>query len=208
MLLILQHVQTSPSVHAVYRYVFVYVHKFGCHRFFASPQSLMETFLNIRVIVSGDRIRSRERSVIMMNHRTRLDWMYFWSVLVRQSGVATQKIILKSALKHIPGAGGSRWGRWGETGHILGAGGSRKGGGARRDTFPGQVGQEETHSRGRWGKAGWLGRWDKKGHIPRAGESRRGGWAGGTRRDTFPGQVGQGGVVGQVGQEGTHSRGW
>ena len=92
-----------------------------------SPQSLMETFLNIRVIVSGDRIRSRERNVIMMNHRTRLDWMYFWSVLVRQSGVATQKIILKSALKHIPGAGGSRWGSWA--------------GEARRDTFPGLMGQ-------------------------------------------------------------------
>lgn len=40
-----------------------------------------------------------------MNHRTRLDWMYLWSVLVRQSGVKTEKIILKDPLKYIPGAG-------------------------------------------------------------------------------------------------------
>ncbi|KAI0238534.1 Lysocardiolipin acyltransferase 1 [Lamellibrachia satsuma] len=67
--------------------------------------SLLEVFLNVRVVISGDRIRPRERNVIMMNHRTRLDWMYFWSVLVRQSGASTEKIILKSPLKHIPGAG-------------------------------------------------------------------------------------------------------
>lgn len=35
----------------------------------------------------------------------RLDWMYLWSVLVRMSGVKTEKIILKAPLKLVPGAG-------------------------------------------------------------------------------------------------------
>lgn len=68
---------------------------------------MLEHFLGMKVVISGDEIRPNEANLIMMNHRTRLDWMYFWSVLVRQSGVKTEKIILKTPLKHIPGAGKS-----------------------------------------------------------------------------------------------------
>ena len=59
----------------------------------------------MKVVITGDEIQPNERNLIIMNHRTRLDWMYFWSVLIRQSGVKTEKIILKSILKKIPGAG-------------------------------------------------------------------------------------------------------
>ena len=56
--------------------------------------------------ISGDLMRADEPSIIIMNHRTRLDWMYFWCVLVRQpSGIMNEKIILKSTLKHYPGPG-------------------------------------------------------------------------------------------------------
>lgn len=56
--------------------------------------------------ISGDLMRANEPSIIIMNHRTRLDWMYFWCALVRQpSGVMSEKIILKSTLKHMPGFG-------------------------------------------------------------------------------------------------------
>lgn len=40
-----------------------------------------------------------------MNHRTRLDWMFFWCVLFRDSNIPTEKIVLKEPLKHVPGAG-------------------------------------------------------------------------------------------------------
>ena len=40
-----------------------------------------------------------------MNHRTRLDWLYYWSVILRQGKLENEKIILKSNLKQIPGAG-------------------------------------------------------------------------------------------------------
>lgn len=68
-------------------------------------QALLELILGVRVVVTGDAIRKGERSVLIMNHRTRLDWMFFWPVLIRQSGVRTEKIILKDGLKTIPGAG-------------------------------------------------------------------------------------------------------
>ena len=57
------------------------------------------------MVATGDMMRANENSVIVMNHRTRLDWMYFWPVLMRQSGVFREKILLKSSLKQIPGAG-------------------------------------------------------------------------------------------------------
>ena len=68
----------------------------------------MEKLLGIKMVISGDKVRPGERNLIIMNHRTRLDWMYFWSVLVRQSGILTEKIVLKNELKHIPGAGEKR----------------------------------------------------------------------------------------------------
>ena len=71
-----------------------------------SLQALLELFLGIKPVITGDEIRPNEANLLMMNHRTRLDWMYLWQLLVRQSGVKTEKIILKSMLKHIPGAGG------------------------------------------------------------------------------------------------------
>ena len=46
-----------------------------------------------------------DKAVIMMNHRTRLDWLYYWSVILRQGKLENEKIILKHGLKHIPGAG-------------------------------------------------------------------------------------------------------
>ena len=61
--------------------------------------------LGITPVISGDEVRAGEGSLLLMNHRTRLDWMYLWQLLVRQSGLRTEKIILKSPLKHIPGAG-------------------------------------------------------------------------------------------------------
>ena len=48
---------------------------------------------------------TNDKAVIIMNHRTRLDWLYYWSVILRQGKLENEKIILKQELKHIPGAG-------------------------------------------------------------------------------------------------------
>ena len=46
-----------------------------------------------------------DKAVIIMNHKTRLDWLYYWSVVLRHGKLENEKIILKNGLKHIPGPG-------------------------------------------------------------------------------------------------------
>ncbi len=46
-------------------------------------------------------------SIVIMNHRTRLDWMFYFCVLYRLGKTADIKIIPKRGLESIPGAG---WG--------------------------------------------------------------------------------------------------
>ncbi len=48
---------------------------------------------------------NKNNSIIIMNHRTRLDWLFYFCVLYRYHGLNEIKIILKDSLKKIPGAG-------------------------------------------------------------------------------------------------------
>ena len=66
----------------------------------------LEIILGMRFVTTGDSLRKGESSLIIMNHRTHLDWMYFSPVIVRsESSISTEKFILKSELKKVPGAG-------------------------------------------------------------------------------------------------------
>ena len=79
---------------------------FTVPNYFINLQAGLEMLIGVEVIVTGDEMRPNEPSIIIMNHRTRLDWLYFFCVLARQpSGIMTEKIILKAPLKHIPGPG-------------------------------------------------------------------------------------------------------
>lgn len=60
----------------------------------------------VKVVITGDGFVPGERSVIVMNHRTRLDWMFLWCCLLRYSYLRLEKICLKAALKAVPGFGG------------------------------------------------------------------------------------------------------
>ena len=44
-------------------------------------------------------------SIVIMNHRTRQDWMFYFCILYRMSLLKNIKIILKKGLETIPGAG-------------------------------------------------------------------------------------------------------
>ncbi len=44
-------------------------------------------------------------AIIIMNHRTRLDWLFYFCVLYRTKALGYIKIILKQGLEKIPGAG-------------------------------------------------------------------------------------------------------
>ncbi|KJH52368.1 Acyltransferase [Dictyocaulus viviparus] len=71
------------------------------------PVCLVELIFKSKFHISGDLILRDKPALIVMNHRTRLDWMFFWNVLYKMDPLllTTEKISLKAALKFIPGAG-------------------------------------------------------------------------------------------------------
>ncbi|XP_067277974.1 lysocardiolipin acyltransferase 1 [Pseudorasbora parva] len=69
------------------------------------PVALLELVFGVKVVITGDGFIPGERSVIIMNHRTRLDWMFLWCCLLRYSYLRLEKICLKAALKAVPGFG-------------------------------------------------------------------------------------------------------
>ena len=80
-------------------------HKIYCILFFFR----LEKVFRVKVHITGENCHSQlnEKAIIIMNHRTRLDWLFFWSVIMRQKKLQYEKIVLKDGLKHIPGAGKS-----------------------------------------------------------------------------------------------------
>ncbi|XP_046874363.1 lysocardiolipin acyltransferase 1 [Hypomesus transpacificus] len=69
------------------------------------PVALLELVFGVKVVITGDGFIPGERSVIIMNHRTRLDWMFLWCYLLRYSYLRLEKICLKAALKAVPAFG-------------------------------------------------------------------------------------------------------
>ncbi|XP_007937001.1 lysocardiolipin acyltransferase 1 [Orycteropus afer afer] len=69
------------------------------------PVALLETMFGVKVIITGDAFIPGERSVIIMNHRTRMDWMFLWNCLMRYSYLRLEKVCLKASLKSVPGFG-------------------------------------------------------------------------------------------------------
>jgi len=69
------------------------------------PPGLYEFLFGVKLRASGDKMRPGERCLIIANHRTRLDWMFMWSLLTRTTYAPHEKIILRGDLKHIPGFG-------------------------------------------------------------------------------------------------------
>ncbi|KAI6213723.1 Acl-9 [Aphelenchoides besseyi] len=71
------------------------------------PSGLMEYAFGVQMRVTGTAIDRTKPALIIMNHRTRLDWLFFWNALFRIDPMllTTEKISLKGILKHVPGAG-------------------------------------------------------------------------------------------------------
>lgn len=64
-----------------------------------------EKIFGVKVVITGDTIRRHEKTLVIMNHRTRLDWMFFFCCVFHCRVLNRHKITLKSVLKWIPGAG-------------------------------------------------------------------------------------------------------
>ncbi|GAU95574.1 hypothetical protein RvY_07172 [Ramazzottius varieornatus] len=70
------------------------------------PIALLHIMCGVEVTVFGDEINPAENSMIIMNHRTRLDWLFLWTALFPHA-LPRHKIILKKDLKFLPGSGWS-----------------------------------------------------------------------------------------------------
>uniref|UniRef100_A0AC35UDM3 PlsC domain-containing protein n=1 Tax=Rhabditophanes sp. KR3021 TaxID=114890 RepID=A0AC35UDM3_9BILA len=71
------------------------------------PSGLIELWNGVKFTVTGDLVDRHHPALIIMNHRTRMDWLYFWNALYRMDPLllASEKIVLKWPLKYLPGAG-------------------------------------------------------------------------------------------------------
>ena len=55
--------------------------------------------------MKGDKLNDKDNVLIVINHRCRLDWMFYWIAVLRTGRLYNEKIIMKNELKHIPGPG-------------------------------------------------------------------------------------------------------
>ncbi|KAK0095490.1 hypothetical protein PV326_008196 [Microctonus aethiopoides] len=79
---------------------------FSCWELY--PTALLE-MIGVRVIISGDHISPNESAIMVMNHRTRVDWNFLWAAMYQacMPSIAAHKLkfILKDPIRHIPGPG-------------------------------------------------------------------------------------------------------
>ncbi|XP_001603121.2 lysocardiolipin acyltransferase 1 [Nasonia vitripennis] len=79
---------------------------FSCWEMY--PTALME-FFGMKVVVSGDHILPNDSAILVMNHRTRVDWNFLWGAMYQacMPNIAAHKLkfILKEPIRHIPGPG-------------------------------------------------------------------------------------------------------
>uniref|UniRef100_A0A1I7YPN3 PlsC domain-containing protein n=1 Tax=Steinernema glaseri TaxID=37863 RepID=A0A1I7YPN3_9BILA len=68
---------------------------------------LMEIIFGVKVTVTGDKVDHADPALMIMNHRTRLDWLFYWNCLFRMDPwlLISEKITLKGILRFVPGAG-------------------------------------------------------------------------------------------------------
>lgn len=69
------------------------------------PPSMLHLLFNQETKMFGDRVVPGESALFIMNHRTRLDWMFLWSPLMAFETLSQLKVILKNDLKLVPGVG-------------------------------------------------------------------------------------------------------
>ena len=69
--------------------------------------SLLEIIYGCQTYYGGDHFRPEETSLILLNHRTRVDWNFFWAALLHGTSPPAHnaKLVLKDEVKKIPGLG-------------------------------------------------------------------------------------------------------
>lgn len=87
-----------PFAYPAYRWLLSFI--VGCWHAFSGL--VLEKVFGIRSVVTGDAIDSTVGSILMSNHRTRLDWAMLWPVLARFGANHVLRIVLKADIRKIP----------------------------------------------------------------------------------------------------------
>ena len=68
------------------------------------PHSLSsaERVLGIKIRTFGFKGHFKKRSVIIMNHVSHFDWLFFWSVVDRHGDFTFWKVITKDMFRQVP----------------------------------------------------------------------------------------------------------
>ncbi|KAL4227870.1 Lysocardiolipin acyltransferase 1 [Mactra antiquata] len=74
---------------------------------FTFAVGLFEIIHGVKIVVNGDvkSLNKNRCALIIMNHRTRLDWLFFFAVQLRYGSLRRFKIALKEEIRHLPGPG-------------------------------------------------------------------------------------------------------
>ncbi|XP_059143317.1 lysocardiolipin acyltransferase 1-like [Physella acuta] len=67
--------------------------------------AMYEILMGVKIKIKGNPSLLGTSSLILSNHRTRLDWLFLMSYLCRYSAIDEYRISLKASLKKFPGAG-------------------------------------------------------------------------------------------------------
>eukprot|EP01104_Vermistella_antarctica_P017373 TRINITY_DN614_c1_g1_i1.p1 TRINITY_DN614_c1_g1~~TRINITY_DN614_c1_g1_i1.p1 ORF type:complete len:400 (-),score=71.08 TRINITY_DN614_c1_g1_i1:29-1228(-) len=67
--------------------------------------ALIEVLNGTKIVVSGDPLPLNSSGLIIANHRTRLDWFFLWTFVLRKMRLEHEKIVLKDSLRNVPGFG-------------------------------------------------------------------------------------------------------
>nr|KAG5699730.1 hypothetical protein BaRGS_022128 [Batillaria attramentaria] len=67
--------------------------------------ALFELLLGIKIVIRGHPAPTTDSTLILCNHRTRLDWLFLMAYQLRCGSLSHYRISLKQSLKNIPGPG-------------------------------------------------------------------------------------------------------
>ncbi|KAF9609790.1 hypothetical protein IFM89_018587 [Coptis chinensis] len=63
---------------------------------------LFERINKTKVVFGGEALPAGKRALLLVNHRTEVDWMYLWDLALRKGRLGYIKYILKSSLMKLP----------------------------------------------------------------------------------------------------------
>ena len=64
-------------------------------------QAIFEHIGQVKTRVTGDKVNPSDNCLYLMNHRTRLDWIYFWQPQLSMDALYNNRVIIKKEIKDL-----------------------------------------------------------------------------------------------------------